>query len=113
MFQGQYGFSAANVGLAYLGIGVGMFLGLFLFGKSSDKLIQKLAARNNGVLEPEYRLPPMIPAALIIPAGLFLYGWTAQYQVHWIAPIIGTSFVGFGLISTFVSAGDADPFCLP
>ena len=80
-----------------------MFIGLAVFGRLSDKLIQKLAARNGGVLEPEYRLPPMIPAALIIPAGLFIYGWTAQYEVHWIVPIIGTSLVGFGLITTFVS----------
>lgn len=103
VFKGQYGFSSANVGLAYLGIGVGMFLGMGVFGRFSDKLIQKLAARNNGVLEPEYRLPPMIPAALILPCGLFLYGWTAKYEVHWIVPIIGTAIVGLGLICTFVS----------
>jgi predicted MFS family arabinose efflux permease len=103
VFRNTYGFSSSNVGLVYLGIGVGMFSGIFIFGKFSDPLIQKLAARNNGVLEPEYRIPPMIPAAAIIPAGLFLYGWTAQYEVHWIVPIIGTGLVGFGLITTFVS----------
>jgi len=104
VFTGSYGFSSSSVGLVYLGIGVGMFLGIGIFGKLSDPLIQKLAARNNGVLEPEFRIPPMIPAALIIPAGLFIYGWTAQYQVHWIVPILGTALVGFGLITTFVSS---------
>lgn len=28
--------------------------------------------------------------------GLILYGWTVYYQVHWIVPIIGTVFMGFG-----------------
>jgi predicted MFS family arabinose efflux permease len=104
VFQGTYHFSSSNVGLAYLGIGVGMFIGLAVFGRISDKLIQRLAAQNNGVFEPEFRLPPMIPAALILPAGLLLYGWTAQYEVHYIVPIIGTALVGLGLMSTFVSS---------
>ena len=38
----------------------------------------------------------------MLPIGLFLYGWTAQEGVHWIVPIIGTSFVGFGLLATFM-----------
>jgi hypothetical protein len=103
VFEDTYHFSKSNVGLAYLGIGIGMFSGLFFTGMLSDTIVKKLAAKNNGVLKPEYRIPPMIPAAIIIPAGLFLYGWTAEYDVQYIAPIVGTSFVGFGLITTFVS----------
>ena len=87
-------------------MGVGQFLGMVIFGKFSDPLIQKLAARNNGIPEPEFRLPFMMPATLIIPSGLFLYGWSAYYKTHWIVPIVGTSFVGFGVINTFVSCFD-------
>jgi predicted MFS family arabinose efflux permease len=112
VFRNTYGFSASNVGLVYLGIGVGMFSGIGILGKLSDPLIQKLAARNNGVMEPEFRIPPMIPGALVIPAGLLLYGWTVYYHVHWIVPIIGTAFVGFGLIATFVSTKAATPYLL-
>jgi len=52
--------------------------------------------------KPEWRLPPMIPGAIAIPIGLFLYGWAAEKQVQWIVPLIGTALVGFGLICTFV-----------
>ena len=34
---------------------------------------------------------------------LFLYGWTTEYKVHWIVPLIGTVFVGYGLLIVFVS----------
>ena len=45
----------------------------------------------------------MIYGAVAIPIGLFIYGWTAQYEIHWIVPIIATSFPGFGVVLTFVS----------
>jgi hypothetical protein len=32
----------------------------------------------------------------ISPAGIFIYGWTAYYRVHWIVPILGTYIVGVG-----------------
>jgi len=54
------------------------------------------------VYKPEFRLPLMIPAAMLIPVGLFIYGWTARASIHWIVPIIGTSFVGMGMITTFM-----------
>jgi hypothetical protein len=104
VFEKTYHFSQGSVGLAYLGIGIGMFLGLFISGGTSDLVVRKLTERNGGVSKPEFRLPLMLPAALLIPIGLFIYGWTANFGVHWIAPIIGTSFVGLGLITTFVSS---------
>lgn len=104
VFESKYNFHGGTVGLAYLGIGIGMFMGLFISGATSDKLVIKLTERNGGQRKPEYRLPLMVPAALTVPIGLFMYGWSAQYVVHWIVPIIGTGFVGVGLITTFVSS---------
>ena len=54
-------------------------------------------------MQPEYRLPIMIPGAPIVAIGLFIYGWTSQNQVHWIAPEIGIALVGLGLLVSFVS----------
>ena len=28
-------------------------------------------------------------SSILVPIGLFFYGWTARASVHWIAPIIG------------------------
>ena len=101
VFQGTYGFSQGTVGLTYLGIGLGSIVGLVAFGISSDLIMKKKSAK--GEMKPEYRLPPMIPGAMFIPIGLFLYGWTAEKHVFWLVPIIGTMFVGLGIIAVFVS----------
>lgn len=49
-------------------------------------------------MKPEYRLPHMILGGITLPIGFFIYGWTAELHAHWIAPIIGTGVIGFGLI---------------
>lgn len=101
VFEGTYGFSQGTVGLTYLGIGIGSIVGLVAFGVSSDLIMKKKSAK--GEMKPEYRLPPMIPGAMFIPIGLFWYGWTAEKHVFWLVPIIGTTFVGLGILATFVS----------
>lgn len=101
VFINTYGFTQGTAGLAYIGIGVGMMMALIVFGSLTDKIITKLSAETGP--KPEYRLPLMIPATFLIPIGLFIYGWTAKYAVQWMAPIIGTGFVGAGMIGTFVS----------
>lgn len=104
VFEHKYKFHGGTIGLAYLGIGVGMISGLVIGGATSDRIVTKLTERNGGQRKPEYRLPFMLPAAMTVPIGLFMYGWSALYGVQWIVPIIGTSFVGLGMIGTFVSS---------
>ena len=38
-------------------------------------------------MKPEYRLRPLPVGAVLLPVGLFIYGWTAEYHTHWIAPV--------------------------
>lgn len=104
VFQENYGFSTSIVGLVYIGLGIGMLLGLLVLGKTSDPLMRKLAAKHSdGKLKPEYRLPHLMYAGPTIPIGLFIYGWTTQYQVQWAVPLVGTMFVGIGLIAAFMA----------
>ena len=100
VFERTYHFNQGTVGLSFLGIGIGSMLGLVIFGVLSDKMMKKMAAK--GEMKPEYRLPPLIPGSLVIPCGLFLYGWSADKGIHWIVPIIGTMLVGLGLLATFM-----------
>ena len=122
VFHDQYGISASNIGLVFLGIGLGQFFGLMVFGAYSDKLLRKLA--KGGEMKPEYRLPLLWSGAITVPAGLILYGWSAQYKVQWIVPILGTMLLGIGMIGAFVSGvyrcfndnavcNDADAFQMP
>lgn len=112
VFTTQYGWSQGSVGLAYLGIGIGSILGISLLAVTSDRLLAYLTKRNGGAPKPEYRLPPMIPASVLVPAGLFIYGWTAYYKAHWIAPLIGTCSLGVGMLLSFVSVESDNTNCI-
>ncbi|KAF2496897.1 bicyclomycin resistance protein [Lophium mytilinum] len=103
MYKTVYGWNTGVTGLAYLGFGIGSLLSLFIFSHYSDKLMQKRAAADNTTaVKPEYRLPPMIYGSVALPIGLFWYGWSADQHIHWIMPIIGTVFVGMGMLLIFM-----------
>lgn len=102
VFQQYYGFSDGNVGLTYIASGIGMFIGLFLIGGSSDRILKRLAAKHGGELKPEYRLIPLMFTAWTIPVGLFIYGWTAQYNEQWAVPLFGTLLFGIGMIAALI-----------
>lgn len=102
LFQHVYSFSTGQVGLAYLGTGAGSVVVLVASGAASDQLAESLRRKHGGKLKPEYRLPLMFIAGSAVPIGLFWFGWTAQAQRHWILPIMGTSFLGFGMTLAFV-----------
>ncbi|OJI90035.1 hypothetical protein ASPTUDRAFT_36646 [Aspergillus tubingensis CBS 134.48] len=102
LFQDVYGFSEGASGLAFLGLCLGLILGAFLCSFLLDRYVRTARARS-GTSKPEQRLPPVLIACFIMSGGLFLFGWTAQYHVQWIAPIIGTGIIGFGLVSTTIT----------
>lgn len=102
VFQNTYGWSTGLSGLAYLGIGVGFFVGLASIALTNDRIVLTLTARNNNTYQPEMRLPTMILFAFILPISFFWYGWTADKKVHWIAPIIGMFPFGVGMMGIYM-----------
>jgi len=105
VFRGNYGFSSSISGLVYLGLGIALVLGVFLFGYLNPRIqANRLKADGVDVPRPEYRLILMIFISPLIAVGLIIYGWSAQYKVHWIVPIIGTFFIGTGAYFVLVSS---------
>jgi MFS family permease len=103
VFKEVYGFSTPAAGLVFLAGGVGTLLGLPYMGKFSDRSVIKHTAAGKPAT-PEDRLPLVVtlPGALTFPIGLFLYGWSVEYRLHWIVPQIGTAVTGFGSILIFI-----------
>jgi MFS family permease len=102
VFRDQYGFGSGAAGLAYLGLGVGFMIGLVVTGATSDRIAGQKAA--GSTIEPEHRLPPLFIGSILVPIGLFWYGWAAEKQVHWIVPIIGTVPMGLGVMLVYMTA---------
>ncbi|PNS17712.1 hypothetical protein CAC42_3107 [Sphaceloma murrayae] len=103
VFVETYGWTPEKSGLVYIGLGIGTLLGLFILGSTSDRMCQYLARKKNGgVLKPEYRLPPLMYGGVLVPIGLFVYGWATNYTLFWPVPLAGTVLVGLGIIQTFM-----------
>ncbi|KAK1765233.1 polyamine transporter 1 [Phialemonium atrogriseum] len=102
VFETTYGFNAGEAGLAYLGLGIGSLVGQYtldLFMKWHMK--EQLA--KNGKRQPEDQLPPLVAAGFLLSTGLFWYGWSLEYKVHWIVPLIGTSLCGISISYFFLA----------
>ncbi|KAM6503475.1 multidrug resistance protein 4 [Amanita muscaria] len=102
LYSGTYGFKTGVAGLTYLGLGVGFLLGSVFGAKTADQIYKKLADKNGGKGTPEMRIPALFIGSVVVPIGLLWYGWSAQAKTHWIVPIIGTGFYGFGIIGCFL-----------
>lgn len=76
-----YGFTPSAVGGSFLCFSVGSTFGIMLCNFALDKIYVRLGDKNNGVAEPEHRLPILILGAFMFPIPVTLYGWAAQG--HW------------------------------
>ncbi|KAI1753059.1 putative MFS transporter [Xylaria castorea] len=83
-----YNWTVINSGLFAIAAVVGYALAV-PFTSSSDRLAAYFTKRNNGIREAEMRLGVMLPAMLIGPAGIVLYGITAEKGLHWVLYFVG------------------------
>lgn len=88
--EAPYSWAEENAGLIALGNVIGYGLAVPLTW-TSDRLAAYLTKRNNGIREAEMRLGVLIPAVVIGPCGLIVYGLTAQRQLHWIGYFAGVA----------------------
>lgn len=102
VFTNQYGWHGGIAGLSFLGIGVGSLIGQFVYIHYGNKIVHKHMAR--GDFQPEHRLYLMTIGGCLLPIGLFIYGWTAEYQTHFMVPVVATGIIGFGLLIAFMPA---------
>ncbi|CAH6719147.1 hypothetical protein CLIB1444_02S01992 [[Candida] jaroonii] len=95
-----YNFSAGATGLTNFGPLIGSFLGM-LTGPLVDWLTIKLATRNKGIMEPEFRIYAMILPLIANAVGLLAYGLGAWNQVHWaVTVVVGQGCLGFAMSSS-------------
>ncbi|KAL1966126.1 hypothetical protein VTN77DRAFT_4874 [Rasamsonia byssochlamydoides] len=98
IFSTRFGWNTLQIGLGYGGaLSIGGVLGELMAGMVIDAIVireQKKLGRADP--PPEVRLKAIWPGAILCPAGLLIYGFTIQYRVHWMAPLVGMATAVFG-----------------
>lgn len=95
-----YNFSSSAQGLVFLSPFVGSLIGTYLCGPFADRVANWYTKHNDGVREPEMRLPTCIIAAALMFLGTLMSGLTYHNKTHWAGPI-----VGFGILSAGAQMG--------
>ena len=89
----MYHFSLGIVGVVFLcvlvacAIGVSVYCAYLYWYLVPDVM-------KNGLRAQEHRLVPALLGSFGPPIGLFLFAWTANPSIHWIAPTIGITIYG-------------------
>ncbi|GKZ27819.1 hypothetical protein AbraIFM66951_011820 [Aspergillus brasiliensis] len=103
----SYHWTHGTTGLAFLGAGLGAFAGVAFCMKYSNPSYRYFAARyeqktGKATRMPEFRLPFMQVGMLIVPIGLLIFGWAAEYHVHWIVTLVGAAILGLGMVTAYI-----------
>lgn len=101
VFRTVYNESVGIASLNYISLALGFTVGGQIGGRMIDRFYKKLREKNDGKGIPEFKLPVMMVTCWCLPAGLIIYGWSAQYAVHWIVPNIGAVLLAIGMLTNF------------
>jgi len=104
IYQKERGWSEGVGGLAFIGITIGMLIGLFYMIMDNRRYTRLMAGLKPGEIPvPEWRLTPSIPGSILLPIGIFWFAWTNGPSVHWSVSIIATVPFATGMVLVFVS----------
>lgn len=107
-----YHFNSKEVGLAFIGLIVGLFFSVIVFGALDRTLYQKARIAAGGNAAPEHRLYAMMVGSVLLPIGLFWFAWSARPGVHWIVPVLAGVPFGCANLLIFVSSSPVDDLAL-
>ena len=101
----RYGQTISESGLNYISLAVGNTIAAQIGGRVMDRIYARLKQKAEGAVVPEYRVPLMIPGTLLIPIGLFWYGWAGEAKSYWLLTDVGVGIFACGLILLNQSIG--------
>lgn len=96
-----YNFNSEQIGLLYLGPGVGFLVSVWFLVPKIDTIYNRLTEQNNGKALPEYRLPLANVGSVLVPLSLFWFAWSVQCKLHFMVPVAATFFYGLGQVLIF------------
>jgi len=97
---GNHGFDLQQKGMSFIGLGIGIVIGVMLnplFSREYMRVAQKLNAQP----PPEEHLKKGMIGAILVPVSLFWFAFTSYTWIHWIVPTIASIPFGVGTVLVF------------
>ncbi|KAJ1547470.1 hypothetical protein HK405_005758, partial [Cladochytrium tenue] len=104
LWRERYSETAGIGGLNYISVGLGFALGTGVAALFLDRTyvaLSKSRGKPAGTGRPEFRIPLMVPASVVLPIGLVIYGWSAEHATHWVWPNLGAMLLSSGISLSF------------
>lgn len=100
-FQEVRGWSSAGVAaLPFLSILIGVLGCGYISYLTKTRFARKL--KKHGKVIPEERLVPMFLGSILLPIGLFWFGWTSNKHIIWVPQVLAGIPIGFGILIIFM-----------
>lgn len=100
----KYNQSELVSSLHYIAIAVGSTVSGQVGGHIMDAIYRSLSNRSaHGKGKPEFRIPYMVLGQILMPVGLLLYGWAAEYRLPWAVVDLGVVLFTIGSFVTGAS----------
>lgn len=100
VFREVHGFTLVELGVSYCAIMVGVATLEVVYISFVFKKYTPRIHRDEDV-EPEVFLPMAIFGGLLMPIGVFIFGWTSAEDIPWIIPLIGAGIFAGGCFTVF------------
>lgn len=96
VYIGMYGMNLGQMGLTFLSITVGVLVSIVAYWAYVYYVVEP-SIRLYGLGAPERRLIPALAVSILLPAGLFIFGWTSDPSIHWIVSVVGVGIFTVGI----------------
>ncbi|KAK9894126.1 MFS general substrate transporter [Cystobasidium minutum MCA 4210] len=100
IYEQNRGWSTLVGTLPFIALLLGSFTAAGINVLYSEKVFSK-RMKKYGVVDPEWRLPPMMLGSLFFPIGFFILGWTSDPSIQWFPSVLGLYFVGVSFLLIF------------
>jgi len=101
VYETNHSFTLEQTGAVFTAICVGGILGTILSIYQDKWAVRRFGTKFTA--HPEGRLWFTCAEALLMPIGMFWFGWTCYGSVHWIVPTIALVAVTMGIFSIFLA----------
>ncbi|KAF2715178.1 MFS general substrate transporter [Pleomassaria siparia CBS 279.74] len=96
VYINMYHFNLGELGLTFLSVTVGVVISIAWYWWYIYTIVEP-NIRAHGLGAPERRLIPALYVTFFVPIGLFIFGWTARSDIHWIVSCIGIVITTIGI----------------